>query len=154
MAAVTEHLGFAVTSSITYDHPYAMARKMSTLDHLTGGRIGWNIVTSNLNSAALNFGWREQLEHDRRYDRATNFLRCATSYGNEAGRTMRSFGIGSGASTPTRPKFTISDTRASSSRCRAFICPSHRPSGRRCSSRPAPRSGEGCSPQSTRNASF
>lgn len=74
MAAVTEHLGFAVTSSITYDHPYAMARKMSTLDHLTGGRIGWNIVTSNLNSAALNFGWREQLEHDRRYDRGDEFL--------------------------------------------------------------------------------
>lgn len=74
MAAVTEHLGFAVTSSITYDHPYALARKFSTLDHLTGGRIGWNIVTSNLDSAAKNFGLDEQLEHDRRYDRGDEFL--------------------------------------------------------------------------------
>ncbi|SFB02439.1 FMN-dependent oxidoreductase, nitrilotriacetate monooxygenase family [Cohnella sp. OV330] len=74
MAAVTEHLGFAVTGSLTYDHPYAMARKMSTLDHLTGGRIGWNIVTSNLDSAARNYGLDAQLEHDRRYDRGDEFL--------------------------------------------------------------------------------
>ncbi|MEK3916348.1 LLM class flavin-dependent oxidoreductase [Paenibacillus sp. FSL H7-0331] len=74
MAAVTEHLGFVVTSSITYDHPYALARKMSTLDHLTNGRIGWNIVTSNLNSAALNFSLTEQMEHDTRYDRGDEFL--------------------------------------------------------------------------------
>ncbi|SFB02376.1 FMN-dependent oxidoreductase, nitrilotriacetate monooxygenase family [Cohnella sp. OV330] len=77
MAAVTEHLGFAVTSSITYDHPYSLARKMSTLDHLTGGRVGWNIVTSNLDSAARNFGLDAQIAHDERYDRGDEFLEVA-----------------------------------------------------------------------------
>ncbi|MBP1996360.1 LLM class flavin-dependent oxidoreductase [Paenibacillus eucommiae] len=74
MASVTRHLGLAVTCSLTYDHPYALARKMSTLDHLTKGRIGWNIVTSNLDSAARNFGYDQQIEHDSRYDRGDEFL--------------------------------------------------------------------------------
>lgn len=77
MAAVTEHLGFAVTSSITYDHPYSLARKFSTLDHLTNGRVGWNIVTSNLDSAAKNFGLEKQISHDERYDRGEEFLEVA-----------------------------------------------------------------------------
>jgi len=77
MAAVTEHLGFAVTSSITYDHPYSLARKMSTLDHLTGGRVGWNIVTSNLDSAARNYGLEAQIAHDERYERGDEFLEVA-----------------------------------------------------------------------------
>ncbi|MED4454023.1 LLM class flavin-dependent oxidoreductase [Metabacillus fastidiosus] len=74
MAAVTEHLGFVLTASLTYEHPYSLARKMSTLDHLTNGRIGWNIVTSNLNSAARNFGLDEQINHDERYDRGDEYL--------------------------------------------------------------------------------
>jgi FMN-dependent oxidoreductase (nitrilotriacetate monooxygenase family) len=77
MAAVTEHLGFAVTSSITYDHPYALARKFSTLDHLTNGRVGWNIVTSNLDSTAKNFGLDKQMAHDDRYERGDEFLDVA-----------------------------------------------------------------------------
>jgi len=74
MAASTRHLGLTVTCSLTYAHPYDMARKMSTLDHLTGGRLGWNIVTSNLDSAARNFGLDEQIEHDTRYDRGDEFM--------------------------------------------------------------------------------
>ncbi|MFB9753208.1 LLM class flavin-dependent oxidoreductase [Paenibacillus hodogayensis] len=74
MAAVTEHLGFALTASLSYEHPYALARKMSTLDHLTDGRIGWNMVMSNLESAARNFGLDRQLEHDERYDRGDEYL--------------------------------------------------------------------------------
>ncbi|WP_240420706.1 LLM class flavin-dependent oxidoreductase [Paenibacillus periandrae] len=74
MASVTSHLGFTVTCSITYDHPYSLARKMTTLDHLTDGRIAWNVVTSNLKSAALNFGLTDQLDHDVRYDRGDEFL--------------------------------------------------------------------------------
>ncbi|MFC5704434.1 LLM class flavin-dependent oxidoreductase [Cohnella faecalis] len=77
MAVVTEHLGFAVTSSLTYDHPYSLARKMSTLDHLTDGRVGWNIVTSNLDSAARNFGLDGQIAHDKRYERGDEFLEVA-----------------------------------------------------------------------------
>ncbi|MEU8024567.1 LLM class flavin-dependent oxidoreductase [Micromonospora haikouensis] len=74
MAAVTRHLGFAVTVSTTYEQPYAFARKMTTLDHLTGGRIGWNIVTSALDSAARNLGLVTQLPHDERYAMAEEFM--------------------------------------------------------------------------------
>src|ERR1700684_3056601 len=74
MAAVTEHLGFGVTSNLSYEPPYTFARRMSTLDHLTEGRIGWNIVTGYLDSAALAMGLTEQIAHDERYDRADEYL--------------------------------------------------------------------------------
>jgi FMN-dependent oxidoreductase (nitrilotriacetate monooxygenase family) len=75
MAAATQRLGFGVTVSITYESPYLLARKFSTLDHLTGGRIGWNIVTSLLDSAARNIIGRErQIPHDERYAMAQEFL--------------------------------------------------------------------------------
>ncbi len=74
MAAATEHLGFAVTVSSTYERPYQFARKMTTLDHLTQGRIGWNIVTSALDSAARNLGLERQIPHDERYVIAEEFM--------------------------------------------------------------------------------
>ncbi|BBH67257.1 N5,N10-methylene tetrahydromethanopterin reductase [Actinoplanes sp. OR16] len=74
MAAATRNLGFSVTVSSTYELPYAFARKMTTLDHLTGGRIGWNIVTSALDSAARNLGLTRQLAHDERYAKAEEFM--------------------------------------------------------------------------------
>ncbi len=67
MAAVTETLGFGITLSLTYEQPYALARRLSTLDHLTGGRVAWNIVTSYLDSAARNLGLDAQIPHDQRY---------------------------------------------------------------------------------------
>lgn len=74
MAAATEHLGFGVTASVSFEHPYPFARRMSTLDHLTRGRIGWNVVTSYLNSGALNLGVSGQEAHDRRYEIAEEYL--------------------------------------------------------------------------------
>lgn len=74
MAQATKHLGFGLTSSTTYDHPYSFARKMSTLDHLTKGRIGWNVVTSYLNSAAVNLGLDKQISHDKRYEIAEEYM--------------------------------------------------------------------------------
>ncbi|KQR51942.1 monooxygenase [Leifsonia sp. Leaf336] len=74
MAAVTERLGFGVTFSTTYEPPFAFARRMSTLDHLTKGRIGWNIVTSYLPNAARNFGLDDEVPHDERYRRAEEYL--------------------------------------------------------------------------------
>ena len=74
MAAVTRHLGFGITFSLTYEHPYPFARRMSTLDHLTNGRVGWNIVTGYLDSAARNIGLERQLAHDARYDLADEYL--------------------------------------------------------------------------------
>ncbi|OJX75339.1 MULTISPECIES: LLM class flavin-dependent oxidoreductase [unclassified Leifsonia] len=77
MAAATEHLGFGVTASVSFEHPYPFARRMSTLDHLTRGRIGWNVVTSYLNSGALNLGVSGQEAHDRRYEIAEEYLEVA-----------------------------------------------------------------------------
>lgn len=74
MAAVTEHLGFGVTAAVTYDQPFPFARRIATLDHLTKGRVAWNVVTSYLNSAALNHGFTKQLGHDERYELAEEFL--------------------------------------------------------------------------------
>ncbi len=74
MSAVTKHLGFGVTASVSHEHPYTFARRMSTLDHLTKGRVGWNIVTSYLKSAALNIGQEKQISHDERYDIASEYL--------------------------------------------------------------------------------
>src|SRR5690606_11967525 len=73
VAAVTRHLGLAVTYSTSYHAPYQCARVFSTLDHLTGGRIGWNIVTSDLR-LARGTGMAQQLPHDQRYDRADEYL--------------------------------------------------------------------------------
>jgi long-chain alkane monooxygenase len=74
MAAVTRHLGFAATFSTTYEPPFAFARRMSTLDHLTKGRVAWNVVTSYLPNAARNFGLTDEVEHDHRYEMADEYL--------------------------------------------------------------------------------
>ncbi|WP_375788728.1 LLM class flavin-dependent oxidoreductase [Bradyrhizobium sp. Pha-3] len=78
MALVTRHLGFGITSNLTYEHPYQLARRFSTLDHLTNGRIGWNIVTGYLDSGARGMGLEANRAHDERYEAAEEFL--AASY--------------------------------------------------------------------------
>jgi long-chain alkane monooxygenase len=75
MALVTEHLGFGVTCTLSYEPPYTFARRMSTLDHLTQGRIGWNVVTGYLDSAAKGMGQGRQQSHDTRYDAAEDYMR-------------------------------------------------------------------------------
>ena len=74
MAAVTEHLGFAFTSSILQAHPFTFARQLSTLDHLTDGRVAWNIVTSYLPNAGSNLGFDGLPGHEERYARADEYL--------------------------------------------------------------------------------
>jgi FMN-dependent oxidoreductase (nitrilotriacetate monooxygenase family) len=74
MAGVTTHLGFGVTSNLVYESPFLFARRMSTLDHLTGGRVGWNIVTGYLDSAARAIGLSGQMAHDDRYDLADEYM--------------------------------------------------------------------------------
>jgi FMN-dependent oxidoreductase (nitrilotriacetate monooxygenase family) len=74
MAYATRHLGFGVTCTLSFESPYPFARRMSTLDHLTKGRIGWNIVTGYLNSAAKGVGLDEQSTHDLRYDIAEEYM--------------------------------------------------------------------------------
>ncbi|MEU6112296.1 LLM class flavin-dependent oxidoreductase [Streptomyces albidoflavus] len=74
LAHATEHLGFAFTGSVLQEHPFTFARKVSTLDHLTRGRVAWNIVTSFQPSAGRNFGFEEQVPHDERYVWAEEYL--------------------------------------------------------------------------------
>jgi FMN-dependent oxidoreductase (nitrilotriacetate monooxygenase family) len=74
MAAVTRHLGFGVTVNLAWEPPALLARRFSTLDHLTRGRIGWNIVTGYLDSAARAMGLDRQMAHDDRYDMADEFM--------------------------------------------------------------------------------
>ncbi|MFY2735649.1 LLM class flavin-dependent oxidoreductase [Pseudocitrobacter faecalis] len=74
VAMVTEHLGIGVTISTSYEHPYTFARRLATADHLSGGRVGWNIVTSYLDSGARNTGQQALLEHDARYQRADEYM--------------------------------------------------------------------------------
>ena len=74
MANATEHLGFGVTVNLTYEPPFPFARRMSTLDHLARGRIGWNIVTGYLDSAARAMGLDRQIGHDDRYDVADDYM--------------------------------------------------------------------------------
>jgi alkanesulfonate monooxygenase len=70
----TQHLGFGVTSNLSFEPPYPFARRMSTLDHLTEGRIGWNVVTGYLDSAARGSGKDKQTGHDDRYDIADEYM--------------------------------------------------------------------------------
>jgi FMN-dependent oxidoreductase (nitrilotriacetate monooxygenase family) len=74
MAQATKHLGFGVTCNVSYEVPYLFARRMSTLDHLTKGRIAWNIVTGYLDSAARAMGQPALAAHDSRYDTADDFM--------------------------------------------------------------------------------
>jgi FMN-dependent oxidoreductase (nitrilotriacetate monooxygenase family) len=77
MAASTQYIGLGATRSTTYYHPYQVARTFASLDHLTRGRVAWNVVTSVNNGEAQNFGLEEHLEHDQRYDRADEFMEVA-----------------------------------------------------------------------------
>jgi FMN-dependent oxidoreductase (nitrilotriacetate monooxygenase family) len=74
MAVVTRHLGFGITCNTSYEPPFLFARRMSTLDHLTRGRVGWNIVTGYLDSAARAMGLAGQAGHDDRYDMADEYM--------------------------------------------------------------------------------
>ena len=74
LAAVTERIGFVASASTTYNEPYHIARKFASLDHISGGRVGWNVVTSWSENEAHNFGQNRLLEHDLRYRRADEFV--------------------------------------------------------------------------------
>lgn len=78
LAGATERIGLVATASTTFDEPYHVARRFASLDHISDGRAGWNIVTTSNPDAALNFGLTEQMEHDERYRRAREFYDVVT----------------------------------------------------------------------------
>lgn len=73
LAAVTERIGLIATGSTTYEEPFHVARRFASLDHISGGRAAWNVVTTSNPDASLNFGINDQMEHDERYRRAREF---------------------------------------------------------------------------------
>lgn len=98
MAAATRSIGFGVTVSTTYEQPYHLARRLSTVDHLTKGRLGWNIVTSYLDSAARNMGQTQQPQHDDRYAQAEEYIKVMyklfqSSWRDDAVRLDREKGV-------------------------------------------------------------
>jgi FMN-dependent oxidoreductase (nitrilotriacetate monooxygenase family) len=78
IAAATKHIGLAPTLTTTFYPPWLLARCLATLDHYSGGRIGWNIVTATSDAAAQNYGYDKQFEHDLRYDMADEFVDVAS----------------------------------------------------------------------------
>jgi FMN-dependent oxidoreductase (nitrilotriacetate monooxygenase family) len=78
LAMCTEHLGLIATASTTFEPPYTIARRFASLDHLSEGREGWNLVTTSNPDAALNFGMTSQLEHGPRYRRAREYFDVVT----------------------------------------------------------------------------
>jgi len=78
LASVTDRIGLIATASTTFDAPYHIARRFASLDHISGGRAGWNIVTTSNPDAALNFGLDDHMEHDERYRRAREFYEVVT----------------------------------------------------------------------------
>jgi FMN-dependent oxidoreductase (nitrilotriacetate monooxygenase family) len=78
LAMVTSHIGLVATASTTYNEPYHIARKFATLDHISHGRAGWNVVTGTNPREALNFSLTEHMAHDARYDRAREFYDVVT----------------------------------------------------------------------------
>ena len=74
IAAVTDKIGLIATASTTYTEPFNLARQFGSLDHISHGRVGWNIVTSWLATAARNYGGRSQVSHDDRYAQAEEFM--------------------------------------------------------------------------------
>ncbi len=78
LAASTDRIGLVATASTTFDEPFHIARRFASLDHISGGRAGWNIVTTANPDAALNFGLDSHLDHDARYVRAREFYDVVT----------------------------------------------------------------------------
>ena len=114
LAGATEHIGLIATGSTTFDAPYHIARRFASLDHISGGRAGWNIVTTSNPDAALNFGLEEHMEHGERYARAREFYDVVTglwdSFADDA-----SFAMPRAASISIRISCTCSITRGNTS---------------------------------------
>jgi alkanesulfonate monooxygenase len=97
LAMVTERIGLVATASTTFDEPFHVARRFASLDHLSNGRAGWNVVTTANPDVALNFGLTEHIEHDERYRRAREFHAVVTglwdSWADDAWRHDKASGI-------------------------------------------------------------
>ena len=116
LAGVTEHIGLIATGSTTFDEPYHVARRFASLDHISGGRAGWNIVTTSNPDAALNFGLDDHMEHAERYAARANSMTWSPGCGIPSPTTPLSATSKPGfISIP--PRCMCSITRENISRC-------------------------------------
>ena len=131
VAGATQHIGLGATYSTTYYSPFHVARTFATLDHLSGGRAAWNVVTSVNDGEAQNFGFKEHLAHDARYDRADEFLEATIGLWDIVGRRRPRPRSERGLLRRSRQGAASSTTRASGSRVRGPLtvprCPQGRP---------------------------
>ena len=112
LAYVTEHLGIAFTASVLQEHPFNFARRVSTLDHASKGRIAWNIVTNYLPNASRNFGLEGLTRHDERYAWADEYVDVTYKLWEGSWRRTPCSRTARPACTPTSTRFTRSTTRA------------------------------------------
>ena len=136
LAHETSDIGFLYTSSVISHHPFIFARQVSTLDQLTDGRVGWNIVTSANERAFRNLGLPGNLSHESATSGPRNMSTSSTSSGRAPGMRARSSTTRLVASTPIRRRSTTSTTRASATASRASTSWSPRRNAHRCWRKP------------------
>ena len=118
LAGATEHIGLIATGSTTFDEPYHVARRFASLDHISGGRAGWNIVTTSNPDAALNFGLDDHMEHAERYSARASSTMWSPACGIPS-PTTPSCATSKRVSISIPPRCMCSITRANISRCAA-----------------------------------
>ena len=149
MAMATEQVGLIATASTTYNEPFNLARRFASLDHLSGGRAGWNIVTTAALDAARNFNLDELPGHRERYRRADEFVEVAASCGTAGTTTPCSATRSRGRWGDQRPGAPDRPRRQALPGGRArSTCPAS-PQGDRCWCRPGRRRTAGTSPPAT-----
>jgi len=104
IALATEHLGIGITASTSFEHPYTFARRLSTADHHTKGRVGWNIVTSYLESGAKNVGQTGLKSHDNRYEVASEYVEVLYETAAAVAARQRSYSNGAGPRSSQDPQ--------------------------------------------------
>ncbi|MFI5911904.1 LLM class flavin-dependent oxidoreductase [Dactylosporangium sp. NPDC051541] len=109
LAAATSHIGLIATASTTYNEPYNLARRFASLDHVSGGRAGWNIVTTAGRDAARNFGLGDRPDHLDRYRRATEFVEVSRKLWDSNLATQASWGEGSRPATASGDDARVAD---------------------------------------------
>jgi long-chain alkane monooxygenase len=150
ISMATKHLGIGITASTSFEHPYTFARRLSTADHLTKGRVGWNIVTSYLESGAKNTGQGGLRRHDNRYEVAEEYVEVLYKLFEGS---WEEGGIARAVCSRIQRRSTRSGTRENISTCPAIICASRRRSEHPFSIRPARRVRANRSQRETPNVS-
>jgi alkanesulfonate monooxygenase SsuD/methylene tetrahydromethanopterin reductase-like flavin-dependent oxidoreductase (luciferase family) len=118
LAMVTERIGLVATATTTYNEPYNIARRFMSIDHVSDGRAGWNLVTSQIEDESENFGFDQHMAHAERYDAPRNSTRSSPACGIR-GRKAACCATRRPASTSTATRSISSTTSASTSRSRA-----------------------------------